>query len=168
MPRDLHILTCGTHFTVSLSEQPLRKPSVLWSKACSSAWRARMGRRHHLHGLSGTAKGRQRRWSGQKAGFLEPGGAASAKPTISDPIWLSLGSCFCVFWQWHCHECHMPSKGSVMNRDQETCAPNPYHLCFLVARLYPYPPTHTHPSPLPPHLTLPTLLSSWVGVMKRL
>ena len=50
-PWDLHILTCGTHFTVSLSEQPLRKPSVLWSKACSSAWHARMGRGHHLDGL---------------------------------------------------------------------------------------------------------------------
>ena len=60
-PRDLPISTCSTHCTVRLSTQPLRKPSVHWSKACSSAWRARMRRGHHLHGLSGTAKGRQRR-----------------------------------------------------------------------------------------------------------
>ena len=60
-PLDLPILPYGTHFTVSLSEQPLRESSVHWSKACSSAWHARMGRGHHLHGLNGTAKGRQRR-----------------------------------------------------------------------------------------------------------
>ena len=69
-PLDLPILPYGTHFTVSLSEQPLRESSVHWSKACSSAWRARMGRKHHLHGWSGTAKGHQRRWRGQKAGTL--------------------------------------------------------------------------------------------------
>ena len=36
-PLDLPILPYGTHFTVSLSEQPLRESSVHWSKACSSA-----------------------------------------------------------------------------------------------------------------------------------
>ena len=74
-PLDLPILPYGTHFTVSLSEQPLRESSVHWSKACSSAWRACMGRGHHLHGLVGTAKGRQRHRRGQKAGFLASVGA---------------------------------------------------------------------------------------------
>ena len=60
-PWDLHISTCGTHCTVSLSEQPLCESAVHWSKACSSAWHARMACGHHLHGLNGTAKGRQRR-----------------------------------------------------------------------------------------------------------
>ena len=84
-PRDLPISPCRTHCTVILSEQPQRESSVHWSKACCSAWRARMGRKHHLHGWSGTAKGRQRRWSGQKAGILAPGLSRSAKPTVRGP-----------------------------------------------------------------------------------
>ena len=71
-PRGLPILTCRTHYTVSLSEQPLCESSVHWSKACSSALHARMGRGHHLHGLSGTAKGSSAAGDDQKAGVLPP------------------------------------------------------------------------------------------------
>ena len=46
-----------------------------------SAWRARIGRGHHLHGVSGTAKGRQRQQDRQNAGFLVPALPESAEPT---------------------------------------------------------------------------------------
>ena len=55
-PRALPIETCGAHLNIMVSVRSLRTPSVHWSKPCSSAWHAWLGRAHDLRSEFGTAK----------------------------------------------------------------------------------------------------------------